>query len=80
MMFMNLNIMQWFDPFILIIMGMSLVLNGFIAYLWHKKFYQKLGLKSYQAIQRIHLNEYAKIRRFHLYLVTDFFCGIFQYQ
>jgi hypothetical protein len=54
---MNLTIMQWFDVNVLIFMGMSLVLNGFIAYLWHKKFYQKLGLKSYQAIQRIHLNE-----------------------
>ena len=54
---MNLNIMQWFDPSILIFMGMSLVLNGLFAYLWHKKFDQKLGLKSYQAIQRIHLNE-----------------------
>jgi UDP-GlcNAc:undecaprenyl-phosphate/decaprenyl-phosphate GlcNAc-1-phosphate transferase len=63
-MFMNLNIMQWFDPFILIIMGMSLVLNGFIAYLWHKKFYQKLGLKSYQAIQRIHLNETPRLGGF----------------
>jgi UDP-N-acetylmuramyl pentapeptide phosphotransferase/UDP-N-acetylglucosamine-1-phosphate transferase len=40
---------------------MSLVLNGFIAYLWHKKFYQKLGLKSYQAIQRIHLNETPRL-------------------
>jgi UDP-N-acetylmuramyl pentapeptide phosphotransferase/UDP-N-acetylglucosamine-1-phosphate transferase len=56
--------MQWFDPFILIIMGMSLVLNGFIAYLWHKKFYQKLGLKSYQAIQRIHLNETPRLGGF----------------
>ena len=63
-MFMSLHIMQWFDPFILIIMGMSLVLNGFIAYLWHKKFYQKLGLRSYQAIQRIHLNETPRLGGF----------------
>ena len=61
MMFMNLHIMQWFDFNVLIFMGMSLVLNGFIAYLWHKKFYQKLGLKSYQAIQRIHLNETPRL-------------------
>ena len=53
---MNFNFIQWFDFTILIFMGMSLVLNGFIAYVWHKKFYQKLGLKSYQAVQRIHLN------------------------
>jgi UDP-GlcNAc:undecaprenyl-phosphate GlcNAc-1-phosphate transferase len=61
MMFMNLHIMQWFDVNVLIFMGMSLVLNGFIAYVWHKKFYRKLGLKSYQAIQRIHLNETPRL-------------------
>jgi UDP-GlcNAc:undecaprenyl-phosphate GlcNAc-1-phosphate transferase len=58
---MNLDIMQWFDVNVLIFMGMSLVLNGFIAYLWHKKFYRKLGLKSYRAIQRIHLNETPRL-------------------
>jgi UDP-GlcNAc:undecaprenyl-phosphate GlcNAc-1-phosphate transferase len=60
-MFMNLDIMQWFDLNVLIFIGMSLVLNGFIVYLWHTKFYQKLGLKSYQAIQRIHLNETPRL-------------------
>ena len=63
-MFMNFNIMQWFDPFILIFMGLSLVLNGLVAYIWHKKFYRKLGLKSYQAIQRIHLNETPRLGGF----------------
>jgi UDP-N-acetylmuramyl pentapeptide phosphotransferase/UDP-N-acetylglucosamine-1-phosphate transferase len=58
---MNLHIMQWFDVNVLIFMAMSLVLNGLIAYFWHKKFYQKLGLKSYQAIQRIHLNETPRL-------------------
>ncbi len=58
---MNIDIMQWFDPLILIFMGLSLFLNGSIAYLWQKKFYQKLGLKSYQAIQRIHLNETPRL-------------------
>ncbi len=53
--------MQWFDLRTLIFMGMSLFLNGLIAYLWHKKFYQKLGLKTYQAIQRIHLNETPRL-------------------
>jgi UDP-N-acetylmuramyl pentapeptide phosphotransferase/UDP-N-acetylglucosamine-1-phosphate transferase len=56
--------MQWFDPFILIFMGLSLVLNGLVAYIWHKKFYRKLGLKSYQAIQRIHLNETPRLGGF----------------
>ena len=58
---MNLNIMQWFDPLVLIFMGMSLVLNSFVAYLWHKKFYRNLGLKTYHAIQRIHLNETPRL-------------------
>ena len=53
--------MQWFDPIILCFMGMSFFLNGLITYLWHKKFYQKLGLKSYQAIQRIHLDETPRL-------------------
>ena len=61
---MNLNIMQWFDPFILIFMVMSLVLNGLVAYFWHKKFYRNLGLKSYKAIQRIHLNETPRLGGF----------------
>jgi UDP-GlcNAc:undecaprenyl-phosphate/decaprenyl-phosphate GlcNAc-1-phosphate transferase len=58
---MNFNSMQWFDSKTLIFVGMSFILNGFIAYLWHKKFYQKLGLKTYQAIQRIHLNETPRL-------------------
>lgn len=56
--------MQWFDPIVLFFMGMSLFLNSLIAYLWHKKFYQKLGLKTYQAIQRIHLNETPRLGGF----------------
>ena len=60
-MFMNLDIMQWFDPFALIFVGMALVLNGLVAYLWHKKFYRNLGLKTYQAVQRIHLNETPRL-------------------
>ena len=61
MIFMNLDIMQWFDFNVLIFMGMSLVLNGFIAYLWDKKFYRNLGLKTYRAVQRIHLNETPRL-------------------
>lgn len=58
---MNFNSMQWFDPCIIIWIGVSLVLNSLVAYLWYKKFYLKLGLKSYQAIQRIHLNETPRL-------------------
>ena len=61
---MSFNSMQWFDPIVLFFMGMSLFLNSLIAYLWHKKFYQKLGLKTYQAIQRIHLNETPRLGGF----------------
>ena len=56
--------MQWFDPFVLIFMGMALVLNIGVAYLWHKKFYRNLGLKTYKAIQRIHLNETPRLGGF----------------
>jgi UDP-GlcNAc:undecaprenyl-phosphate GlcNAc-1-phosphate transferase len=58
---MNFNTLQWFDPHIFIFMGLSFFLNGLIAYLWHKKFYQKFGLKTYQAVQRIHLNETPRL-------------------
>jgi UDP-N-acetylmuramyl pentapeptide phosphotransferase/UDP-N-acetylglucosamine-1-phosphate transferase len=61
---MSFNNMQWFDPIIFNFMGISLLLNGLIAYLWHKKFYKKLGLKTYQAIQRIHLNETPRLGGF----------------
>jgi UDP-GlcNAc:undecaprenyl-phosphate GlcNAc-1-phosphate transferase len=61
---MNLDVMHWFNSFVLIFMGISLALNGLVAYLWHKKFYQKLGLKTYQAIQRIHLNETPRLGGF----------------
>jgi UDP-N-acetylmuramyl pentapeptide phosphotransferase/UDP-N-acetylglucosamine-1-phosphate transferase len=73
MMIMNLDSMQWFDPFILIFMGMSLTLNGLVAYLWHKKFYRKLGLKAYRAIQRIHLNETPRLGGLILILSLVFF-------
>jgi UDP-N-acetylmuramyl pentapeptide phosphotransferase/UDP-N-acetylglucosamine-1-phosphate transferase len=61
---MNLHIMQWFDPSVLIFMGMSLALNIGVAYLWHKKFYRNLGLKTYKAIQRVHLNETPRLGGF----------------
>lgn len=69
---MNFNYMEWFDSRILIFMGMSLFLNGFIVYLWHKKFYQKLGLKSYRAIQRIHLKETPRLGGVFLFFLLSF--------
>jgi UDP-N-acetylmuramyl pentapeptide phosphotransferase/UDP-N-acetylglucosamine-1-phosphate transferase len=53
--------MLWFNKSILIFMLMSLIINGLISYFWYKKFYRHLGLKSYQAIQRIHLNETPRL-------------------
>ena len=53
--------MQWFDQSILMWLGICLALNIFVSYLWHRKFYLKLGLKNYQAIQRIHLNETPRL-------------------
>lgn len=61
---MNLNSMQWVDSCVFIFMFLSLALNSLIAYAWHKKFYQKLGFKTYQALQRIHLNETPRLGGF----------------
>jgi UDP-N-acetylmuramyl pentapeptide phosphotransferase/UDP-N-acetylglucosamine-1-phosphate transferase len=60
----TIDIMTWFDPCILNWMVLAFVLNGLIAFAWHKKFYSKLGLKTYQAIQRIHLNETPRLGGF----------------
>lgn len=70
---MNFNIMRWFDPSVLIFMGLSLLLNLLIVYLWHKKFYRKLGLKTYQGLQRIHLNETSRLGGFVFILSLIFF-------
>jgi UDP-N-acetylmuramyl pentapeptide phosphotransferase/UDP-N-acetylglucosamine-1-phosphate transferase len=40
---------------------LAFLLNGITAYAWHKKLYRNLGLKAYQAIQRIHLNETPRL-------------------
>lgn len=61
---MNFNSMQWFDLRSLIFVGMSLLLNVLVVYFWDKKLYQKLGLKKYQGIQRIHLNETPRLGGF----------------
>jgi UDP-N-acetylmuramyl pentapeptide phosphotransferase/UDP-N-acetylglucosamine-1-phosphate transferase len=53
--------MTWFDPCILNWLVLSFVLNGLVVYAWHKKFYSKIGLNTYQAIQRIHLNETPRL-------------------
>ncbi len=66
---MNLNSIQWFDHSILFFVGMSFILNSLAAYLWKIKFYKKLGLKRYQSIQRIHLNETPRLGGF-IFLIS----------
>jgi UDP-N-acetylmuramyl pentapeptide phosphotransferase/UDP-N-acetylglucosamine-1-phosphate transferase len=61
--------MAWFDPYALHWLGISLIFNGLVAYLWHIKFYSKIGLKAYQAIQRIHLNETPRLGGF-IFILT----------
>jgi UDP-N-acetylmuramyl pentapeptide phosphotransferase/UDP-N-acetylglucosamine-1-phosphate transferase len=74
---MSFNIMQWFDPFILAWLVISFCLNGLVAFFWHKKMYLKLGLKNYQAIQRLHLNETPRLGGF-IFIISligyVFFC------
>ena len=74
---MNFSIMQWFDPSIFIWLAISFALHGFVAYLWHKKLYIKLGLKNYRAIQRIHINEIPRLGGF-IFIISligyVFFC------
>ncbi len=60
----SIDIMAWFDSCVLYWLGISFILNGCVVYLWQKKFYRKLGLKAYQAIQRIHLNETPRLGGF----------------
>jgi UDP-N-acetylmuramyl pentapeptide phosphotransferase/UDP-N-acetylglucosamine-1-phosphate transferase len=54
---MNFNNMNWFNPCTLYWMGFGFILNSLIIFSWRKEVYSKLGIKNYQAIQRIHLNE-----------------------
>ena len=61
---MNFHSIQWFDNRALIFMGLSLFLNALVAYAWHKRLYRKFNLKTYQAIQRIHLNEIPRLGGF----------------
>jgi len=66
---MNLNSTQWFDHSILFFVGISFILNSLAAYLWNIKYYKKLGLKRYQSIQRIHLNETPRLGGF-IFLIS----------
>jgi UDP-GlcNAc:undecaprenyl-phosphate GlcNAc-1-phosphate transferase len=58
---MNFNYPQWIDVSSHTYALLAFVLNGLIAILWHQKIYKKLGLKTYEAIQRIHLAETPRL-------------------
>lgn len=61
---MILYIAQSLKSQILLSMGLSVILNCLIVYGWKKKIYQKLGLKSYQSPQRIHVKEIPRLGGF----------------
>lgn len=58
---MNYFMPQWIDISSISYSLLALFLNGVLAILWHKKTYKKLGLKTYKAIQRIHLAETPRL-------------------
>jgi len=58
---MNFNITQLLDPFILLWMVIFLLLEIAVILSWHKKIYLNFGLKNYQSIQRIHINETPRL-------------------
>lgn len=61
---MNFYMPQWIDTSFTSYPLLALFLNGVVAILWHKKTYNKLGLKTYKAIQRIHLAETPRLGGF----------------
>jgi UDP-N-acetylmuramyl pentapeptide phosphotransferase/UDP-N-acetylglucosamine-1-phosphate transferase len=58
---MNFDLLKWVDPSSFIYVFLALTLNAAVAILWHKKIYERLGLKMYAAIQRIHLAETPRL-------------------
>jgi UDP-GlcNAc:undecaprenyl-phosphate GlcNAc-1-phosphate transferase len=60
----SIEIMTWFDPCILHWVAICLILNGLVVLVWHKKFHLNLGLKTYQAVQRIHADEIPRLGGF----------------
>jgi UDP-GlcNAc:undecaprenyl-phosphate GlcNAc-1-phosphate transferase len=58
--------MNWFNLKIFSWVIVSFFLNTLTAYLWHKKLNIKVGLKHYEALQRIHLNETPRLGGFIL--------------
>ena len=58
---MNFDLLKWVDPSSFSYFFLALFLNGIVAKLWYKKIYKRLGIKVYDAIQRIHLAETPRL-------------------
>ena len=58
---MNFDLLKWVDPSSFSYFFLALFLNGIVARLWYKKIYKRLGIKVYDAIQRIHLAETPRL-------------------
>lgn len=50
-----------FNSYIIALILLNLVVNQIIVYLWKSQIYLKLGLKQYEAIQRIHEQETPRL-------------------
>jgi UDP-GlcNAc:undecaprenyl-phosphate/decaprenyl-phosphate GlcNAc-1-phosphate transferase len=70
---MNFYTPQWIDISSHIYALIALLLNGLIAILWHQKIYKTLGLKTYEAIQRIHLAETPRLGGLVILIVISIF-------
>ena len=53
--------MNYFDLNIAILFFLNIIASQLIIYIWNKQIYLKLGLKQYQAIQRIHDQETPRL-------------------
>ena len=58
---MNFDLLKWVDPSSFSYFFLAFFLNGIVARLWYKKIYKRLGIKVYEAIQRIHLAETPRL-------------------
>jgi UDP-GlcNAc:undecaprenyl-phosphate GlcNAc-1-phosphate transferase len=58
---MTSNYLQWIDSSFSLYILIAFLMNGAISFFWHQKIYNKLELKVYEGIQRIHLNETPRL-------------------
>ncbi len=53
--------MRELNSYIIVLILLNLVINQIIVYVWKSQIYLKLGLKQYEAIQRIHEQETPRL-------------------